>query len=129
MSAALDHVVLVVADVERTVSWYAREFGLGVERLDEWREGDAPFVSLRLDSTTLIDVTGRRDDAEVAGPNVDHLALVVDGEAFDAALARHDGAIEMGPAMLFGARGRGAGFYVRDPDGNRVEFRTYDRTV
>ncbi len=31
----------------------------------------------------------------------------------------------MGPADLFGARGVGRGLYLRDPDSNRVEQRTY----
>jgi len=31
----------------------------------------------------------------------------------------------MGPADLFGAKGVGRGLYIKDPDGNRVELRTY----
>ena len=30
-----------------------------------------------------------------------------------------------GPRTLFGARGTGQGLYVRDPEGNVVELRTY----
>ena len=36
---ALDHLVLVVADVERTLAWYGRHAGLTGVRVDEWREG------------------------------------------------------------------------------------------
>ncbi len=130
MGVGLDHLVLCVSDVERSVAWYAEEFGMAAERLSLWRAGEAPFVSLRVDPSTLIDlVAAPLDPVTDRRPNVDHLALVVDGAAFDAALERHEGHIEMGPSMLFGARGQGAGFYVRDPDGHRVEFRTYDRTV
>ena len=30
-----------------------------------------------------------------------------------------------GPRRLYGARGWGRGFYIRDPDGNVVELRNY----
>lgn len=130
MTVGLDHLVLCVADVERSVAWYGSEFGLAAERLDAWRADEVPFVSLRIDATTLVDLLEVDVDAAAdRAPNVDHLAFVVDGEAFDAAVERHAGRFEMGPSMLFGAQGRGAGFYVRDPDGHRVEFRTYDRSV
>ena len=31
-----------------------------------------------------------------------------------------------GPATRYGARGNGWSVYVHDPDGNTVEFRSYD---
>ena len=42
-----DHVVLNVADVERTLSFYCDRLGLTGERVDEWRDGNAPFPSAR----------------------------------------------------------------------------------
>ncbi len=36
--------------------------------------------------------------------------------------------MDAGPAQLFGARGVGTGLYIRDPDGNRIELRTYPAT-
>lgn len=42
----LDHVVLVVADVERSIDFYRGLLGVGVERLEEWRRGEVLFVSL-----------------------------------------------------------------------------------
>ena len=44
----LDHLVLVVADVERTLAWYEDRFGIEPLRVDEWRRGEAPFPSLRV---------------------------------------------------------------------------------
>ena len=99
--SGIDHNVLCVSDVERSVTWYCDRLGLVAERLEEWRAGDALFVSLRVDAATLIDLLAD----EPSGRNVD--------------------IIEMGPASLFGARGQGDGVYVRDPDGYRVEVRTY----
>ncbi|HEX5587561.1 MAG TPA: VOC family protein, partial [Acidimicrobiia bacterium] len=51
----LDHIVLRVAHVERALQFYCGELGLAGERVDEWRDGAAPFPSARVDATTVID--------------------------------------------------------------------------
>lgn len=121
MISGIDHIVVCVSDVERSVDWYGTHLGLAAERLDEWRAGNAPFVSLRVNESTVIDLLGDAPD----GRNVDHVAFVTDRAGFDSFVADHADEIEMGPASLFGARGQGDGVYVRDPDGHRVEVRTY----
>jgi len=118
---APDHIVLVSADPERLVAWYHDELGLDAERLDEWRRGEVFFVSMRVSPTFLIDIA----NGERSGTNVDHLALTVDGVDLDELAASGRFEVEMGPADLFGAQGTGRGLYVRDPDGNRIELRTY----
>jgi glyoxylase I family protein len=122
MVSGLDHVVLNVRDAEVSLRWYGEHLGLRPERLDEWRRGDVPFVSLRVDDGTIIDL----QQLERTGENADHLAFVVERDRYDAFLAAPPVPIERGPLRLFGARGVGEGFYVRDPDGNRVELRVYD---
>jgi catechol 2,3-dioxygenase-like lactoylglutathione lyase family enzyme len=117
----MDHVVLLVDDVERSVAWYRDVLSLEVLRLDEWRAGRVPFPSVRVDEGTIIDIlAGPR-----TGRNVDHLCLVVAptdlGEV--AASGRFD--VVDGPARRWGARGDGTSLYVRDPDGNVVELRHY----
>lgn len=115
----LDHIVLVSPDADRLVAWYRDVLGLEPVRLEQWRAGEVPFASLRVDATTIIDVLA----GERTGVNVEHLALVVDAD-LDALAAEHEVAA---PIDLFGARGQGQGIYLRDPDGNGVELRTYDR--
>jgi hypothetical protein len=44
----------------------------------------------------------------------------------DALAASGDFDVVDGPADLWGARGMGRSVYVADPDGNRVELRTYE---
>lgn len=120
----IDHLVIVCRDVERTLGWWRRELGLEPVRLDEWRAGEAPFPSLRVDGATIIDFF----PGERTGENVAHVALAVDvAPAELPALAKERGWDVVSPLNpdLFGARGTGAGIYVRDPEGNVVELRTY----
>jgi catechol 2,3-dioxygenase-like lactoylglutathione lyase family enzyme len=117
----LDHVVLNVADVERSLAFYRDELGLEPVRVDEWRRGEAPFPSVRVDAGTILDLLA----APRTGVNADHLCLVV--EPVDLAAIKASGRFSVldGPATRFGARGNGTSLYVEDPDGNTVELRHY----
>jgi catechol 2,3-dioxygenase-like lactoylglutathione lyase family enzyme len=117
----MDHVVLCVADAERSLAWYRDHLGLETLRVEEWRRGEAPFVSLRVDATTIIDLLER----EPTGVNADHVALVVDEEDLEALARSGRFDVVAGPARLFGAQGEGTGLYVRDPDGHTIELRHY----
>lgn len=123
-ATGIDHVVVVCTDVEATLGWWQRELGLEPLRLDEWRAGTAPFPSLRVNEASIVDfVAGTR-----SGVNVAHVALTVDvGAAELAALADQRAWNVVTPLdhHLYGARGVGAGIYIRDPEGNVVELRTY----
>lgn len=114
----LDHIVLVTPDPERLITWYRDVLGLAPERLEQWRRGEVPFASLRINAATIVDVLR----GERTGSNLEHIALVVRDVDLDALAAEHGVA---GPTSLFGARGQGNGIYLRDPDGNGVELRTY----
>ena len=117
----LDHIVLRVADVERALEFYRGELGLAGERVDAWRRGDAPFPSVRVDPTTVIDFLA----AERAGENMDHVCLVVAPLDLDAVVASGRFTVVDGPAPRWGARGVATSLYVLDPDGNTVELRHY----
>jgi catechol 2,3-dioxygenase-like lactoylglutathione lyase family enzyme len=116
-----DHIVLVSPDVERLVAWYRDELGLAPERLEEWRRREVLFVSLRVSDTFLVDVMA----GERTGENMNHVALTATDVDLDELAASGRFTVEMGPADLFGAQGTGRGLYVKDPDGNLVELRTY----
>jgi catechol 2,3-dioxygenase-like lactoylglutathione lyase family enzyme len=122
-----DHIVLVSPDPERLVEWYSGALGLEVLRLEEWRRDEVPFISFRVSPTFLIDVMRGERPAGGAGAvvNVDHLALTVEGVDLDELAASGRFEIVLGPADLYGAQGIGRGLYVRDPDGNMIELRTY----
>ena len=117
----LDHVVLNVADVERSLAFYCGELGLAPERVEEWRRGEVIFPSVRVDATTIIDLLA----ASRTGENADHVCLVVEPVDLEAVKASGRFDVVDGPATRFGARGDGTSLYVRDPDGNTVELRHY----
>jgi catechol 2,3-dioxygenase-like lactoylglutathione lyase family enzyme len=117
----LDHVVLNVADVERSLAWYTEELGLKGERVDEWRTNEAPFPSVRVDASTIIDlVVGER-----TGENVHHVCLVIDPTDLDEVVASERFNVLQGPVPRWGAQGWAQSIYIRDPDGNVIELRHY----
>jgi catechol 2,3-dioxygenase-like lactoylglutathione lyase family enzyme len=116
----IDHVVFTVADVESSAAWYRDRLGLEVLRLEEWRRGEVPFVSLRVSDTSLIDLIA----GERSGQNVDHVSLCVDGSLDDVVASGRFDVVHL-PFDIFGAQGVGPGMYVRDPDGNVIELKTY----
>ena len=118
---ALDHVVLNVADVERSLAFYCDELGLAPERVEEWRRGEILFPSVRVDAHTIIDLLA----VARTGENADHVCLVVEPVDLEAVKASGRFEVVDGPATRFGARGNGTSLYVKDPDGNTVELRHY----
>jgi catechol 2,3-dioxygenase-like lactoylglutathione lyase family enzyme len=117
----LDHIVLNVDDVERSLAFYCEQLGLAPERVEEWRRGEVLFPSARVDAHTIIDLLA----TPRTGENADHLCLVVEPVDLDA--IKDSGGFDVvdGPATRFGARGDGTSLYVKDPDGNTVELRHY----
>jgi catechol 2,3-dioxygenase-like lactoylglutathione lyase family enzyme len=120
---ALDHIVLVVGDVERALAWYGRHAGLAGDRVDEWRRGEVIFPSLRIDEHTLIDLIPGLDAAEKRG-HLDHICLVVTPDHL-AALAADPDLEVIDEGRRYGARGDADSIYVRDSEGLTVEFRSY----
>jgi catechol 2,3-dioxygenase-like lactoylglutathione lyase family enzyme len=122
MATALDHLVLVVSDIERALAWYGRHAGLAGVRVDEWRHGEAPFPSLRIDESTIIDLVPGRIGNDRG--RLDHICFVVSPSELDR-LASEPELEVVDSGERFGARGQGRSIYVRDPDGLLVEFRCY----
>ena len=123
----MDHIVVNVSDVDEALRFYGDILGLEVLRLDQFRKGEVGFVSVRLSGDTIIDL---RPNAETPGRpvNVDHFCLVVEPTDMEETLAelRAKGVEISGDVgTRWGARGNGPSFYVRAPDGNRFELKTY----
>jgi catechol 2,3-dioxygenase-like lactoylglutathione lyase family enzyme len=118
---ALDHIVLNTVDTERSLAWYTQVLGLGAERVEEWRKGEAPFPSVRINADTIIDLF----QVERTGENMNHLCLVMPADDWEAMLVAGHVVAERGPNKVFGAQGIGESIYTRDPEGNLVELRRY----
>jgi catechol 2,3-dioxygenase-like lactoylglutathione lyase family enzyme len=124
-----DHLVLRCVDVETTLWWYVERLGLEPVRLEEWRAGHAPFPSVRVDRTTIIDLVpssaGHLLGGFPADGRLDHLCLVVDEASLHHVVGDASFEVVAGPGQRFGARGVATSVYVKDPDGLVVELRCY----
>lgn len=117
----IDHVVVNVADAETSLAFYTEKLGLVGVRVEEWRRGEVPFPSVRVDESTIIDLF----EVPRTGDNVDHFCLTVEPTDLDQVKLSGELDVVDGPVTRFGARGEGVSLYVRDPDGNTVELRWY----
>jgi catechol 2,3-dioxygenase-like lactoylglutathione lyase family enzyme len=118
----LDHIVLITADVERALGFYMGVLGLDGVRVEEWRRGEVPFPSVRVSSAMIIDLF----PGERTGQNQDHLCLTIEPADLDQLVISGVFDVASGPTDgLFGAQGYARSLYVKDPDGNTVELRSY----
>jgi catechol 2,3-dioxygenase-like lactoylglutathione lyase family enzyme len=125
---ALDHLVLRVADLTRSLHFYVDGLGCTVEM----RRDDIGLIQLRAGESIidLVPLTGKLGRAGGAGPgkegrNLDHFALEI--APFDEASIRAHitrcGAEAGESGRRYGARGYGPSIYLTDPDGNVVELK------
>lgn len=129
----LDHIVLNVADIDRSLAFYTGVLGLQGERVEEFRAGKVGFPSVRINVETIIDLFPAQAAAHPAAGvknsgNLNHFCLVVEAADFAGIrehLAGHRITIREGPVARWGARGRATSVYFLDPDGNEVEIRCY----
>jgi catechol 2,3-dioxygenase-like lactoylglutathione lyase family enzyme len=118
----LDHIVLTTEHVDDMLAFYTAVLGLEGVRVDEWRRGEVPFPSLRVDATTLIDLMS----GERTGINLNHFCLVIESADLDELAAGGVVDVARGPVDgLFGAQGFARSLYINDPDGNLIELRSY----
>jgi catechol 2,3-dioxygenase-like lactoylglutathione lyase family enzyme len=138
VQATIDHVVIWVDDQLRALDFYERVVGFEGVRAAEFRDGEAPFPSVRVSEHTIIDLMARSKAEGVdrlvkspgsAGHRVNHICVSV-GEADYRQLRDRLEAegvdTSAGITDSFGARGHAPDtFYFADPDGNIIEARYY----
>jgi glyoxylase I family protein len=124
----LDHVVLRIQNLERSIAFYQDGLGCSVERkietlgLTQLRAGTS-LIDLVEVSSPLGKAGGEAPDR--TAPNMDHFAIELasfDEAAIRAHLAKH-GIAAGDTGRRYGAGGYGASIYLNDPDGNSVELK------
>ena len=125
---AMDHIVLNVSDVERSIAFYTQTLGLQGERLDEFRGGKVGFPSVRISADTLIDLMQTPAGEAPSVRNLNHFCLVcqrIDLSELATELKAKGVTVVREPVSRWGARGQATSIYIQDPDLNEIEIRCY----
>jgi len=125
MMLGIDHIVLTVADLDRTLEFYARVLGMTVRR-----EKDRPAALLFGSQKINVHDQAQPFEPKALRPTAGSadFCLATDRplqEWLDH-LERHGVAVELGPVERAGARGKMQSIYFRDPDFNLIEMSKYD---
>jgi len=125
---AIDHVVLRVRDLDKSLAFYRGVLGCTLDKVQEsiglWQVRAGASL---IDLVPLDGPLGRTGGAGPGqgGRNLDHFAIQVapfDEPAIRAHLAAHGVAV-VEAGRRYGAQGDGPSVYIRDPDGNTVELK------
>jgi glyoxylase I family protein len=124
----IDHLVIRARNLEEMIDFYCRVAGCSLDK----RVDELGLVHLRA-GTSMIDLIsvdgklGRMGGAPPAleGHNLDHLCLRVEDFNLEALVA-HLVSQGVSPSEVYhnyGAEGYGASIYIKDPEGNTIEFK------
>jgi catechol 2,3-dioxygenase-like lactoylglutathione lyase family enzyme len=120
MITGIDHIVLCVRDVARTITFYEKALGMQPrqERPGKW---SLHFGSSKI---SLQDAMTAPDIARHTVPGSGNFCVLTDDSVEELASALRGLGIEIlvGPTEREGATGRLLSIYFRDPDGNLVEI-------
>jgi catechol 2,3-dioxygenase-like lactoylglutathione lyase family enzyme len=120
----LDHLVLTVASIDKTVRFYAGVLGMTEVAFEDGRRA-LSFGQQKLN----LHQAGHEFEPKAARPTPGSadLCLVADADPTTIAAWLHSRgvSVEEGPVARTGALGPITSFYFRDPDENLVELATY----
>jgi extradiol dioxygenase family protein len=134
MQGFLDHIVLNIEDDETIIDFYTRVLQLPAERLEDYRAGEAPFPSVRINHETVIDLFPKKlweqeVQADKGFRNLNHFCLSLtrkEWEELQGRLLENKVALREGPVQRWGAQGTGTSIYFSDPEENVIEARYYE---
>jgi catechol 2,3-dioxygenase-like lactoylglutathione lyase family enzyme len=123
----VDHLVLTVADIDRTVDFYRNVLGMSSVTFASGRSA-LQFGHSKIN----LHRAGHEFEPKAARPTPGSadLCFVVSGDivAIAAEIQQRGVTIEEGPVQRTGALGTIDSVYIRDPDGNLIELSTYKAT-
>jgi glyoxylase I family protein len=119
----IDHVVLRVTNLERTLDFYKSVLGLTVERIFE--KIGLFQVSCGANLIDIMPLKPGETLAEPAHRGIEHLCLSIEADLDEvqSGLQALGVPISMGPMEVYGARGFGTSVYIKDPDGYDIELK------
>jgi catechol 2,3-dioxygenase-like lactoylglutathione lyase family enzyme len=120
----LDHLVLTVADVEKTVAFYTGVLGMREEAFG----GNRKALSFGRQKINLHQRGAEiKPHAEAATAGSADLCFIAETplEEVTETLRRNSVSIELGPVERTGATGKMTSIYIRDPDRNLIEISQY----
>ena len=124
----IDHVVLRVAELDRSLDFYCRILGFELDRARD--ELGLYHIRAGRSMIDLVPVEGQLGSKGgpapgVDGNNMDHFCLRIEPFDEDIILKHlHDAGVPAEAAVMrYGAEGDGPSIYVADPDGNTVELK------
>jgi catechol 2,3-dioxygenase-like lactoylglutathione lyase family enzyme len=124
---SLDHLVLTVADIGATVSFYTMVLGMRAERFHPADGSTRTALTFGAQKINLHQAGAEFDPkAATPTPGSADLCFLTDGPLDDwqAHFAAHGVEVEEGPVARTGATGPILSLYLRDPDGNQIEVST-----
>jgi len=124
----IDHLVIRARNLEEMISFYCNVVGCSLDK----RVDELGLVHLRTGTSMidLISVDGKLGvmggaPPEIEGRNMDHLCLRVEDFSGEAILIHleSNGVAASEVYNNYGAEGYGASIYIKDPEGNTIEFK------
>jgi catechol 2,3-dioxygenase-like lactoylglutathione lyase family enzyme len=121
---AIDHVVLTVADIDKTIDFYTRVLGMKQETFGSGRKA-LSFGTQKFN----LHQKGREFEPKAAHPTSGSIDICLICETPIAQVIDHlkrwNVEVAEGPVQRTGAVGKINSVYVRDPDQNLVELSNY----
>ncbi|MGH1383586.1 VOC family protein [Kordia sp.] len=118
----LDHVAILVKDMDASVAWYEKVLGLKRYQLEKW--GDFPIFMLS-GKTGIALFPANTDDPKLEATSknvkIDHFAFQVSNEAFAKARKHYE---NLGLDYIFKDHHYFHSIYTKDLDGHDVELTT-----
>lgn len=123
----IDHIVLTVKEIEKTIKFYESVMGMTRENFGEGR------VAL-LFGNQKINLHEYNNEfepkANIPTPGSEDLCFITENDLDEAISHVQSNGVEVieGPVRRTGAIGAMTSFYFRDPDGNLIEISRYDQS-
>lgn len=129
---SMDHIGINITHVDAMRTFYTEVLGFSVDRAVMFDKGMLEYLTLRANESLIIDFFPPDiwRDKYTSAPNarLNHFCFAYDSHEWSALQSRLEKKGMWDEAALSdkrGARGDARAMYIKDPEGNTVEIRTY----